>query len=202
MNESVPAESSSACDSAPDVEYRLTPGYRRPMLIKFAVAAVVTVLCAISRDSILEVAAYATGAVAVVFGVLYLWQGRFATKVTGRGIEVRGYFDHFVPWEVVRDIEVNSRIPWLAMIPDASARIYPGSIDARVMPEAHDGLGDRTAPGLRGLRVASINVVRADGSKVRLRAPLFSGSAPDPDFYNKVEQLDQICMRSGRGAIG
>ncbi|MGH3305112.1 MAG: hypothetical protein ACRDOK_26280 [Streptosporangiaceae bacterium] len=51
-------------------------------------------------------------------------------------------------------------------------------------------------------RLASIAVVRADGHKVRLRAPLVSGWAADPDFDDKAMQLEQLCVRYGRGAIG
>ncbi len=40
-------------------------------------------------------------------GLTYLWRGRFRTRVTAEGIEIRGYFNHFVPWEEVRGIEVR-----------------------------------------------------------------------------------------------
>jgi hypothetical protein len=172
------------------------------MLTRFAFLVVLTVICVVVKSSILHVAAYVTGPLAVVFGALYLWQGRFATKVTGRGIEAHGYFNHFVPWQEVRDIEVRSRSARLAVIPDATTLLYPGGIDSQTMPAAHDGLGSAgTVAANRGARIASIKLVRADGSKLLLRAPLVSVSAPDPDFDYKAQQLDEICMRSGRGAI-
>jgi hypothetical protein len=181
---------------AQDVEYRLSRQYRRPALNRFVAMVVLTVICVVTRTTTLEVAAYATGALAVIFGAQYLWQGRFATRVTSRGIEAHGYFNHFVPWQDVRDIEVTS---WSAgrLTADegygtqtyASASVYGAGVRVR-----------RASPN-RMSHIASIKVVRANGSKLRLHAPVVSGWASDPDFDDKARQLDQLCARYGRGAI-
>ncbi len=164
------------------------------MLNRFAVLAVLSILFAISGVAGLEVLAYVTGPVAAIFGVLYLWQGRFATKVTSRGIEMHGYLNHFVPWDDVRDIEVirfgGGR---LRVDQDLGRQVYgsrlPGGRARRVSP---NGMA----------HLASIKLVRANGRKLRLRAPVVTGWAFDPDFSDKARQLDQLCSLHGRGAIG
>lgn len=180
-----------------DVEYRLSPRYRRPVLNRFIAMVVLAVVAAVTRLAVLDGAAAIFGACAVLFGVQYLWRGRFRTRVTSRGIEIRGYFNHFVPWEMVRDIEVSEFGP------------------DRMRLDENLGTTQFTRTGLRGPRVsavrntgirigrlASIAVVRADGHKVVLRAPLVSGWTADPDFDDKARQLEELCMRYGRGALG
>lgn len=189
-----------ASDVGQDVEYRLSRQYRRPMGNRFAMLAALTVICVITRNSTLEVAAYATGALAAVFGVLYLWQGRFATKVTGRGIEVRGYFNHFVPWNDIRGIDVT-RLGGGALRLDQDlgsqnvARPYIPSANNRSLVRTR-----RVSPnGMAHLD--SINLVRVSGGTLRLRAPAVTGWASDPDFSDKARQLEQLCSRYGRGSI-
>jgi hypothetical protein len=192
----------------PDVEYRLSRQYRRPGLIKFLFTAVLTVVFAVSGLPILYGAAAITGAAAVCFGVSYLWRGRFLTKVTSRGIEVRGYFNHLVPWEQVRDIEVSGFGPEQLRLDenfdtDTSTRQRLGGPGAASLPTTRFsrmyGYGSQAGGDMS--RRVSMAVVRADGHKVRLRAPLASGWAPDPDFDDKARQLEQLCARYGRGAI-
>jgi hypothetical protein len=190
------AASGSAGEIGQDVEYRLSRRYRRPMLTRFAFMVVLTVICIVSGLKSLEFVAYPAGALAVIFGVMYLWQGRFVTRVTSRGIEARGYFNHFVPWHEVRDIEVDS---WsagrLAADEDYGSQMYASA--------SSWGRGvrmSRASPNRMG-RIASIKVVRANGSKLLLRAPLVSGWASDPDFDDKAKQLQQLSARYGRSAI-
>jgi hypothetical protein len=92
----------------PDIEYRLGRQYRRPTLLRFVAAAAATVVCIVTPLAFLDTGAAIFGALAVYLGVSYVWRGRFRTRVTGRGIEARGYFNHFVPWDEVRDIEVTA----------------------------------------------------------------------------------------------
>jgi len=180
----------------PDVEYRLSPQYRRPALIKFVVTVVLAVVCVLTPLTVLDAGAAIFGALALYFGVSYLWRGRFRTRVTSRGIEVRGYFNHFVPWEQVRDIQVTSF---------GSDRLgLDESFGTTQYTRARlGGLAGDSLPAIGGgmSRLAGIAVVRADGHKVRLRAPLVSGWAADPDFDDKARQLGQLCARYGRGAI-
>lgn len=178
----------------PDVEYRLSPQFRRPTLVRFFITAVLTVVLAVTGLPILYGAAAITGALAGYFGGSYLWRGRFRTRVTSRGIEVRGYFNHLVPWEQVRDIEVSGFGPdQMGLDENVGTGMYPW-LSAR-------SAASPPSDGSNISRLASISVVRADGSKIRLRAPLASGWAADPDFDDKARQLEQLCVRYGRGAI-
>jgi hypothetical protein len=189
------AAASSAHAVGRDVEFRLSRKYRMPMLWRFVTCLVLTVICAVTPFPLLHAAAYATGPLAVIFGGLYLWQGRFVTRVTGRGIEVHGYFNHFVPWPEVRGIEV---VRWsagmLADNQDYGGQVYAGS-NLRG-PVLHV---QRTSPN-RMARIASIKLVRTHGRKLRLRAPLVSGWASDPDFEDKARQLDGLCKEHVIGA--
>jgi hypothetical protein len=190
------APSGQVSGAAPDVVYRLSRQYRKPMLTRFVVLVLLTAICVAVRTPILHVVAYVTGPLAAIFGVLYLWQGRFATRVTGRGIEVRGYFNHFLPWDEVRDIEVSG---WtagdLGVDQDYGGQVYAsGSVRGSSLRVS------RISPN-RMAHLAWIKVVRANGRKLRLRAPIVSGWASDSDFDDKASQLHQLCARYARGAI-
>jgi hypothetical protein len=178
-----------------DVVYRLSRRYRWPTGRRFVLFAVLAVILAISRNATLEAGAYGAGALAVIFGVQYLWQGRFATRVTVRGIEVRGYLNHFVPWDEVRDIEVIRFGGGRLRDQDLVRQVYGrGSI------RGSGRRARRASPGWMA-HLASIKLVRANGSRLRLSAPLVSSWAPDPEFTDKARQLEQMCARYGRGAI-
>jgi hypothetical protein len=184
----------------PDIEYRLSRQYRRPTLFRFVAMAVLTVVCIVTPLAFLDTGAAIFGALAVYFGVSYVWRGRFRTRVTSRGIEARGYFNHFVPWEQVRDIEVNALGSDRVGVDDN----FGTTQSARMM--GMGGIGGSfvvTTPntGRRIGRLASISVVRADGHKVLLHAPLVSGWAADPDFDDSARQLHELCVQYGRGAI-
>jgi hypothetical protein len=180
----------------PDIEYRLSRQYRRPAVVRFAAMVALTVVCIVTPLPVLDAGAAIFGAFAVYFGVSYVWRGRFATRVTSRGIEVRGYFNHLVPWEQVRDVEVSAV---------GSDRVGPednfGTSESARMGIGGSRIVTSTNTGSRIARLASISVVRADGHKVLLRAPLVSGWAADPDFDDKARQLHELCVRYGRGAI-
>ncbi len=180
----------------PDIEYRLSRPYRRPALMRFAAMVALAVVCIVTPLAALDAGAAIFSALAVYFGVSYLWRGRFRTRVTSRGIEVRGYFTHFVPWAQVRDIEVSSLGSDRAAIDDEIggsefARMGIGGSRVVVSPSTGRNIS----------RLASIAVVKADGHKILLRAPLVSGWAADPDFDDKARQLHELCIRYGRGGI-
>jgi len=178
----------------PDIEYRLSRKYRRPVVVRFVTMVALTIVCIITPLTVLDPAAAIFSALALYFAVMYLWRGRFRTRVTSRGIEVRGYFNHFVPWDQVRDIEVST-------LPGASGpeENFGSSAVAQL------GIGLRSVPapnpGRNISRLAGLSVVKADGHKVLLRAPVVSGWAADPDFDDKARQLHELCVRYGRGAI-
>jgi Bacterial PH domain len=187
---------SSLSPAVPDVEYRLSPQYRRPARNDFVLMTVLTVMCAVTRLPVLEDAAVGAAALAVFFGLTYLWRGRFRTRVTSRGIEIRGYFNHFVPWDQVSDIEVSEFGPaWTPLDGSSDSPHY-----ARVRYTGARLISPRISGGAMS-RLATISVVRSDGSKLLLRAPLVSGWAADPDFHRKAWQLDQLCIQHARGAI-
>jgi hypothetical protein len=180
----------------PDIEYRLSRQYRRPTLMRFVGMAALTVICIVTSLAFLDVGAAIFGALAVYFGVSYVWRGRFRTRVTSRGIEARGYFNHFVPWDEVRDIEVNALGSDRVGVDDnfGTAEIARfGRGGSRVVASPITGRNIS--------RLAGIAVVKADGQKVLLRAPLVSGWAADPEFDDKARQLHQLCIQYGRGAI-
>jgi hypothetical protein len=180
----------------PDIEYRLSRQYRRPTLMRFLAMAALTVICIVTPLAFLDAGAAIFGALAVYFGVSYVWRGRFSTRVTSRGIEARGYFNRFVPWELVRDIEVSALGSDRAGVDDnfGTAEIARfGRGGSRVVASPITGRNIS--------RLAGIAVVKADGHKVRLRAPLVSGWAADPEFDDKARQLHELCIRYGRGAI-
>jgi hypothetical protein len=174
----------------PDIEYRLSWQYRRPTLFRSLGMAALAVICILIRLVALDVGAAIFGALAVYLGVCCVWRGRFRTRVTSRGIEVRGYFNHFVPWDEVRDVEVT-----------AFGSDQMGPSEKYSSTRQRGLLGNNQVVGSRMARLASISVVRASGHKVRLRAPLVSGWADDPDFDDKARQLHELCVRYGRGAI-
>jgi Bacterial PH domain len=183
-------------DIGPELEYRLSPQYRRPARTHFLFMAALTVVCVVTRLQVLDGAAIVTGALTIFFAVSYAWRGRFRTRVTSQGIEARGYFNHFVPWEQVRDVEVTEFGPDRVQLgegPDA-----PHYTRLRLTGASVSSI---RSPGGGMSRLASISVVRADGSKLLLRAPLVSAWAADPDFDRKAWQLDQLCMQHARGAI-
>jgi hypothetical protein len=183
-------------DTGPELEYRLSPRYRRPARTHFLLMAALTVVCVVTRLQVLDGAAVVTGALAVYFGVSYLWRGRFRTRVTSRGIEVHGYFNHFVPWEQVRDVEVTEFGPDRVQLGEGADA--PHYTRLRLTGASLSSIG---SPGGGMSRLATISVVRADGSKLLLRAPLVSAWAADPEFDRKAWELDQVCMQYGRGAI-
>jgi hypothetical protein len=182
----------------PDIEYRLSRQYRRPALMRFISTVVLAVVCVVTPLAFLDAGAAIFGALAVYFGATYVWRGRFRTRVTSRGIEVHGYFNRFVPWDEVRDIEVTGF---------GSDQTGPGENIGAPQYTRMPGslLGSSRAilpaPGTGMSRLASIAIVRADGHKVQLRAPVVSGWADDPDFDEKARQLEQLCTRYARGAI-
>jgi hypothetical protein len=166
--------------------------------MKFGAMVVLTVVCIVTPLAFLDAGAAIFSALAVYFGVTYLWRGRFRTRVTSRGIEVHGYLNHVVAWDQVRDIEVTGFGSGQTRLDeDFNAPQYThmsgnllGSSRA-ILPAAGRGMS----------RLASIALIRADGHKVRLRAPVVSGWADDPDFDEKARQLEELCIQHGRGGI-
>lgn len=173
-----------------DVVFTLGRGYRAPLLRRGAVAVTLGGIAAVLAGSgfvplITWVAAVVFGAGALLEAVLYVWQGRFRTRLTARGIEARGYFDHFIPWSEVTGIEAGG-----TAIPDAE----PAPLAGRPWDSpARQPLSRLTHPyegGYRG-QLASVRVIRRRDRGVLLRAPLVTSWQDDPRFEDKVQILGQ-----------
>jgi hypothetical protein len=175
------------------LEFRLPREFRRPALRRFVLLAVLTVvLVFLVPFPLIRDAAWLTGAIAVFSGAVYLWRGRFVTKVTSRGIEARGYVSHFVPWADVAGVEVGGYGSADARLTEtySSTQYYRGSIRGGANVGG-GGSSDRLA------NLASVKVVRASGHKLKLPAPMVTSWAPDPDFADKARQLQALCQQYG-----
>ena len=177
-----------------DLEFRATPQFRRPARSRFLTMAVLTVVIVLMPFVVLRDAAWLTGALAVVFGVTFLWRGRFATRVTSRGIEAHGYVNHFVPWDEVAGLEIGGYGAADARLDDD----YASAQFARRGSLAAGGGRSVGDPSGRQARLATIKVVRANGHKLLLPAPIVSSWAPDPAFADKARQLQELVRRYGR----
>lgn len=158
--------------------------------------AVLTVLIALAPLAVLRDLAWLTGALTVVFGVTYIWRGRFVTRVTSRGIEARGYVNHFVAREDVAGLDVGS---------SSSADARPGDSQSgeqyvRATMRGTTIVSAGRSPG-RQARLAAIKVVRANGHKLLLPAPIVTGWASDPAFDDKARQLQKLCRQYGRPSM-
>jgi hypothetical protein len=172
-----------------DLEYRLSPAYRRPVLMRFILNSVLTVIMAASAlgasgalHALLLLVGSVSGVIAVFCGVAYLWRGRFCTRVNGLGIEAKGYFNHFVPWSEVSRIEIGG----YANTGGDRIRITRSGFTASTI-----GMGMASRSG-KMARLDTVRVVRANGRKLTLTAPLVTGWAPDPAFADKAQQLQEL----------
>jgi hypothetical protein len=169
-----------------DVEFRLSRGYYARLLWRGCVAlvlAVVLFVAGLNTSALKWVAllplAYSAGSV-----TLYLWRGRFCTRLTPRGIEVHRYFNKFVPWQSIRDIETDS-YHRVADVPVANVR------SRTVSPR---GRGPRL--------VAAVRVVRTSGHRIRLPAPVVTADQGDPDFDDKVRLIKSRWREAVTGSAG
>jgi hypothetical protein len=112
--------------------------------------------------------------------------------VTDRGIQIRGYFSHFVPWHEIRGINTSGY---------GGSRAINDSLDGLVTSSGRRYTSRRGGISTSGrrARLATIRVVRSSGRAQLLRAPLVTSWAPDPEFDNKARELRQLCVRYARG---
>jgi hypothetical protein len=179
--------------SGDGLEFRLPREFRRPALRRFVILAALTVfLVFLVPFPLIRDAAWLTGALAVFSGGLYLWRGRFVTKVTSRGIAARGFVHHFVPWEDVAGVEVGGYGAAARLTETySSTQYYRGSL-RHGENVGGGGSSDRLA------NLASVKVVRASGHKLKLPAPMVTSWSADPDFGDKARQLQALCQQYGR----
>jgi hypothetical protein len=95
-----------------DVVFTPGRGYRAPLLrragIFLVLAVVAAFLAGVGFVAQLAWAATAVfGAAALTQGTLYIWQGRFRTRLSPGGIDAQGYFGHFIPWSEVTGLDIG-----------------------------------------------------------------------------------------------
>jgi hypothetical protein len=172
-------------------QYWLGPEYRRPVLVRFVLYAVVTVLLALAGWQVGKVAWVLGSVMAVLacgYGTTYLVRGRFRTVVTGQGIVVRGYRTRRLPWSEVCRVEVSNY---------TRAGLQPIAVSRRGLGLGAMGTG---VPSGRAARLATIRVVTSSRRKVLLRAPLVTAWASDPYFSDKARELARLVSQYGTGA--
>jgi hypothetical protein len=191
---------------SPDVlaEYRLAAPYRRPFLSRFILAGVFTGLFAFAvaekANPGLLVVASLVGIGALYNGIMYIWRGRFRTRVTTQGIEIHGYFNHFVPWADVRAIQEEGY---------GESQPLDAGYDVRYV---RYGSGSRPAVRRGGARMGSttgrrarlgvVRIIRRRGKSMMLRAPLVTAWAPDPYFSDKLRQMQTLSGQYGTRQVG
>jgi hypothetical protein len=169
-----------------DVEFRLSRGYRARLLWRGCVglALAVALFVAGLNTSALKWVALFPLAYSACSLAMYLWRGRFRTRLTPRGIEMHRYFNKFVPWQSIRDIETLS-YDRVADVPVANTR------NRTVSPR---GRGPRL--------VAAVRIVRTSGHRTQLPAPLVTDSQDDPDFDDKVRLIKARWHEAVTGSAG
>lgn len=185
-------------------EYRLSRRYGRPALIRIALLGLVALIAglpfALGRGTgpIGLVLFVGCGVIVLYNAGATLWRARFCTRVRRDGIEIHGYFNHFVRWQDVQGV-LSSGYGGARAINDAIEGMVTAS-GRRYYPRRYGSSMGRRA------RIATVRLVRADGHPMLLRAPLVAAWAPDPEFDNKTRQLQGFCQQyaSGRriGAAG
>jgi hypothetical protein len=177
-------------------EYRLGPEYRRPYLARFILFGVLTVLLAAlwtqGHSSLWLVLDSFIGPVATYYGVVYLWRDRFRTRLTTQGIEIRGYFNHFVPWREVKAITEDGYGSSQPLDADYDIRL----VSPRGAPYRRSG-GRAGATMGRRAKLGVVRVVRFRGKSMMVRAPLVTSWAPDPYFEQKLRHLQDLSRQYG-----
>jgi hypothetical protein len=182
-------------------DYRLTPAYVRPNLTRFFIfgALGALFLYADSRRAFPDLLFLGTvfSPVAIYNGVAYIWRRRFRTRLTTQGVEIRGYFNHFVPWSDVRGFEVGGF--------GDSQRLDRGYDDTSMAgPRGgflHTTRISPTSTVGRRARLGTVYLVRTNGRRMLLRAPLVTSWAVDPYFDQKARQMQEQCNQYGTRPI-
>lgn len=181
-------------DSASSVEFRLSKAYTQPNLVRLIIFGAVAGLAGFcwSRNSfsVFIIATTGFGALALYHGVAYCWRRRFRTKLTTQGLLIRGYFNHFVPWDNIKSFEVGGYGESRRLDDYLSVRL----VSAYGSYRRSAGRSGRTG---RRARLGTVHVIRVRGRKMLLRAPLVTSWAPDPYFDQKTRQLQELCGQEG-----
>jgi hypothetical protein len=156
--------------SGREVVFTLDRGFRKPLVGRGIAALIATVpglllvlLAAGAFSAFVWCWVVVTGVVTLDYAVRYLWVGRFRTRLSAEGIEIRGYFNHFVPWAEVTGVEVTGYAVPTRTAPTSSQRA------ARRL--------DSTS-GVRA-KLFTVRIARVGHRRrMLLRAPLVAGLRP------------------------
>ncbi len=195
------AGGTSAGDGLPgrDTVFVLGRGYRVPLLRRGAVALVFAGAAASLASSgflplLTWAAAAVFGAATLYQGILYLWQGRFRTRLSAQGIEARGYFDHFIPWSDVIRIDAGG-----VSAADSEAAPVTGAPWDSPAKQPLSRVVHRSEGGYRA-RLAAVRVTQRSGRSLLLRAPLVTSWQDDPQFEDKARLIEQWWRRYSQGS--
>ena len=177
--------------SGREVVFTLDRGFRKPLVSRGALLLVLAGLAAAVGTVLgtpMFIVAALCGLAAAGYAVAYAWQGRFRTVLTPEGIRARGYINHFVPWSAVAGFAVRRH--------GAAAALAGGSGESPAPPmevfraSSRGMRPDTRRNGPPSLRV-TVQVVRTNGHRQRLRAPAVTGWQSDAGFDDKVRLMEQ-----------
>jgi hypothetical protein len=196
--------------SGRDVTFTLDRGYRKPLVRRCAVSLVFAIIFALCASSAIVAGLMwpltaVSGAAALFYATRYVWAGRFRTRLSAEGIEIRGYFNHRVPWSNVAGFETGGYDAPKQSLTPASPYLNPsGGIDTSYatvrLRRMRAGQGNSTA-GYRA-RLATVRVNRTRGHSLLLRAPLVTAWQSDPEFEDKVRLIHEWWQAYGHGVVG
>jgi hypothetical protein len=186
-----------------ELVFKRPPSSRKYLLRRAATAMIFACLAVVVGETLqphlLVIAGYLIALVAVGNAAAYALEGVFRTVVTNEGLEVRGYVHRMIPWSEVRAFRVRGLDQADLLPPDQSSgsELEPRRLVA--------GTGLRHAPQWdrpadRSSRTSTsrvtVEVVRTNGRRVVLPAPIVAGPDGDSEFADKVRQLEQWRQQS------
>jgi Bacterial PH domain len=196
--------------SGRDVVFTLDRGYRKPLVRRCAVSLVFAAVFAFCASNgiaavVTWVLAAVFGAAALLYATRYAWTGRFRTRLSAEGIEIRGYLNHFVPWADVAGLDTAGyNAPKRSLTPATPYLTPSGAVntgyDTVRRGRRRAGRLSSTA-GYRS-RLATVRVTRTSGHSLLLRAPLVTAWQSDPKFDDKVRLIHQWWQAYGKATFG
>jgi len=196
--------------SGRDAVFTLDRGYRKPLVRRCAVSVVFAIIFALCASSAIVAGLMwpltaVSGVAALLYATRYVWAGRFRTRLSAEGIEIRGYFSHRVPWSNVAGFETGGyNAPKRSLSPATPYLTPSGAVNSSYATvrrwNMRAGQQNSTA-GYRS-RLATVRVTRTRGHSLLLRAPLVTSWQSDPEFEDKVRLIQQWWQAYGQGAVG
>jgi hypothetical protein len=197
-------------ETGQDVIFTLESGYRRPYLRRGVTMLILGAICGYITTMTSSVLLFSGAVFSAIWGLeglyylgTYFWSTRFRTRLCPEGIEVRGYFNHFVRWTDVTGIrskgfELAGRRPPSPPYLTRSGTIDPGYSSVR----AGTGYRRRRTSSMGGVRgkLYTIRISRRRGRRLMLRAPLVTAWQSDPEFDNKLLLIQQWWQTYGQAA--